>query len=334
MKVLVLGGAGYIGSHAVIELLKDNNEVVIMDNLSTGQKSNIQDKARFYKGDITKKKDLVKVFEAECSKKPFDVVMHFAAKLLVNESVSQPLTYYYNNVEGVRLMLETMTEYNIKNVIFSSTAAVYGAPEKDICEENDLLKPINPYGETKLACERLIRWVASAHNMNYGIFRYFNVAGADEKLKAGYNYNRQTITHLIPIVTEVALGYREKLSVFGDDYNTPDGTCIRDYIHVSDLARAHVLGAEYLIKKNESFIANLGSNDGYSVKEIISATEKIKPIKYTISERREGDPDKLIASNTQAKNVLAWEPKFDIYEIIKSDIAYRTKIANKVKFTR
>ena len=329
MKVLVIGGAGYIGSHAVLELIKDHNEVVIMDNLSTGRKSSVNKDSKFYFGDITKKDDLVKVFSEECSIKPFDVVMHFAAKLLVNESVEHPLEYYHNNVEGVRLMLEVMNKFNIKNIIFSSTAAVYGNPTGEECNEDDMLKPVNPYGETKLVCENMIKWVSKAHNLNYGIFRYFNVAGADDSLEIGYNYDRRIITHLIPIVAEVALGYREKLLVYGDDYETNDGTCVRDYVHVSDLAHAHVLGAHYLVDRNDCFIINIGSNDGYSVKEIIDETKKIIPIKYEIQSRREGDPAKLIASNEKAKNILGWAPQHGLEEIIKSDIAYRKKISNK-----
>ncbi|MDD2203507.1 MAG: UDP-glucose 4-epimerase GalE [Bacilli bacterium] len=329
MKVLVIGGAGYIGSHAVCKLLKSNNEVVIMDNLSTGRESSINNKAKFYLGDITQKDDLIKVFREECSIKPFDVVMHFAAKLLVNESVEHPLEYYHNNVEGVRLMLETMTEFGIKNIVFSSTAAVYGNPTKEECSEDDTLLPVNPYGETKLTCEKMIKWVSNTYGINYGIFRYFNVAGADESLEIGYNYERKIITHLIPIVAEVALGIREKLMVYGDDYETKDGTCIRDYVHVSDLANAHVLGANYLLAENKSFIINLGSNDGYSVKEIIEAAEKIYPIKYEMSKRREGDPAKLIASNNKAKELLGWGPKYDLFDIINSDIEYRKRLVKK-----
>ena len=200
MKVLVIGGAGYIGSHAVYELIKENNEVIVMDNLSTGRRNSIHKNAKFYLGDITKREYLIKVFEEECAIKPFDVVMHFAAKLLVNESTMKPLDYYYNNVEGVRLMLEVMKEFNVKNVIFSSTAAVYGNSLNDECLEDDILKPVNPYGETKLVCENMIKWVSNANNINYGIFRYFNVAGADASLEIGYNYNKKEITHLIPIV--------------------------------------------------------------------------------------------------------------------------------------
>ena len=329
MKVLIVGGAGYIGSHTTLELLKENNEVIIIDNISSGKEENLIKEATFYNGDITNKDDLMKVFSNECNKKPFDMVMHFAAKTLVGESVEKPLEYYYNNVEGVRLLLEVMTEFNIKNIIFSSTAAVYGEPDKEICEEDDILKPINPYGASKLACEEMIKWVSNAYNMNYGIFRYFNVAGADESLTIGYNYNKKVITHLIPIVAEVALGIREKLKVFGDNYNTPDGTCIRDYLHVTDLAKAHILGAHYVLDNNKSFTVNLGTSSGYSVKEIIKATESILPMKYEVTEKRPGDPDKLVASSKKAKEILGWTPEHDIYSIIKTEIDYRKKLDEK-----
>lgn len=325
MKVLVIGGAGYIGSHAVYELIRDNHEVVIMDNLSTGDRDFIHKDARFYFGDITKKEDLVNVFKEECAIKPFDVVMHFAAKLIVPESMKMPLEYYYNNVEGVRLMLETMREFGIKNVVFSSTAAVYGNPEKSVCEEDDITIPINPYGESKLASERMIKWVCMAYDMNYCIFRYFNVAGADKSLEIGLK--KDTITHLIPITVQTLLGIRDKMTVYGDDYDTPDGTCIRDYIHVSDLAQAHVLGAKYILENNKSILLNLGSNEGYSVKEIINEVSKYGSVNYEIGPRREGDPAKLIASNERAKEILGWSPKHNLASIIESDIKYRTKIS-------
>ena len=324
MKVCVIGGAGYIGSHAVYELIRDGHEVVVIDNLSTGLERMVHKDAKFYLGDITKKEELNNIFKKECEIKPFDVVMHFAAKLIVPESVTHPLEYYHNNVEGVRIMLEVMVENNIKNVVFSSTAAVYGEPVKPVCEEDDLTKPINPYGESKLACEKLIEWVSKAHDLNYCIFRYFNVAGADESLEIGLD--KEKLTHIVPIVNEVALGKREKVMVFGDDYDTPDGTCIRDYIHVTDLAQAHILGAKYILKNNKSLLVNLGSNEGYSVMEVIKEVEKISPVKYEMDARREGDPAKLIASNKRAKEILGWEPKYKLFEIVKSDYDFRAKI--------
>jgi UDP-glucose 4-epimerase len=325
MKVLVVGGAGYIGSHAVYELIRDGHEVVVIDNLSTGLKDMIHKDAKFYLGDITKKEQLVGIFKEECAIKPFDVVMHFAAKLIVPESVSKPLEYYYNNIEGMRTMLEVMIEFGIKNVVFSSTAATYGNPVKPICEEDDYTKPINPYGNTKLADEFLIKDVCNAYNMNYCIFRYFNVAGADESLEIGLK--KDNLTHLIPIVIQAALGLREKVIVYGDDYDTRDGTCIRDYIHVSDLARAHVLGAKYILENNKSILLNLGSNEGYTVKEVIDEVSKIMPVKYEIGPRRPGDPAMLIASNKKAKEILGWSPKYTLKDIIRTDMEFRKKIS-------
>ncbi|NLV90757.1 MAG: UDP-glucose 4-epimerase GalE [Tenericutes bacterium] len=324
MKVLVIGGAGYIGSHAVYELIRDNNEVIVMDNLSTGKENMIHKSAKFYLGDITKKEDLDKVFDSE---KNIDVVMHFAAKLIVPESVKMPLEYYYNNVEGVRLMLDAMIRYGVKNVVFSSTAAVYGEPIKPICEEDDITLPINPYGASKLATENMIKWVCNAYNMNYCIFRYFNVAGADKSLDIGLD--KDNLTHLIPIVTQTILGIRNKMKVFGDDYDTPDGTCIRDYIHVTDLALAHILGAKYILNNNKSILVNLGSNNGYSVKEVIDAASIYGKVNYEIVERREGDPAKLIASNSKAKDLLGWIPKYTLDDMIKTDLEFRRKINNK-----
>lgn len=321
MKVCVIGGAGYIGSHAVYELIRAGHEVIVIDNLSTGLKEMIHEDAKFYLGDITKKEELVDVFKKECSVRPFDVVMHFAAKLIVPESVTHPLEYYHNNVEGVRIMLEVMTEFDIKNVVFSSTAAVYGNPIKTVCEEDDPTEPINPYGDSKLASEKMIKWVCAAYDMNYCIFRYFNVAGADPSLKIGLK--KDNLTHLIPVTIQTALGIRDKMVVFGDDYDTPDGTCVRDYIHVSDLARAHVLGAEYLTKNHKSLLVNLGSNEGYSVKEVIQEVEKEYPVNYEIVGRRQGDPAKLIASNKKAKELLGWVPKYTLHDMIETDLGFR-----------
>jgi len=329
MKVLVIGGAGYIGSHAIYELIRNNHEVVVIDNLSTGLREMVHKDAKFYLGDITKKETLIPIFEKEMMKKPIDVVMHFAAKLIVPESITKPLEYYHNNVEGVRIMLEVMKEFGIKNVVFSSTAAVYGNPDKYICEETDPTNPINPYGESKLASEKLIKWVCQAHNMNYCIFRYFNVAGADHSLEIGLK--KDNLTHLIPITIQTALGLRDKMYVFGDDYDTKDGTCIRDYIHVSDLARAHVLGAEYLTKNSKSLLVNLGSNSGFTVKEVILEVEKIMPVNYEIHPRREGDPAKLIASNKKAKELLGWTPKYNLHDIIETDLGFRKKMMSEIK---
>lgn len=323
MKVCVIGGAGYIGSHAVYELIRDNNEVVVIDNLSTGLKEMVHKEAKFYLGDITKKEELNKIFKKECMKKPFDAVMHFAAKLIVPESLDKPLEYYYNNVEGVRIMLEVMNENKLKNIIFSSTAAVYGEPVKSICEEDDPTIPINPYGETKLASEQMIKWVCKRYDMNYCIFRYFNVAGADSSLEIGLK--KDNLTHLIPVVIQTALGIRNQITVFGNDYDTIDGTCVRDYIHVTDLAKAHILGAKYIQNNNKSILLNLGSNNGYSVKEIITEVEKIKHVNYKVGPRRAGDSARIIASNKKASNILGWKPEKNLNDIINNDMNFRMK---------
>ena len=323
MKVLVVGGAGYIGSHTVYELLRANHQVVVFDNLSTGHQEFVPKGATFYQGDITNKKALDTVFENE----KIDAVMHFAAKIIVPESVTEPLSYYYNNVEGVRVLLSSMKDYGIKQFIFSSTAAVYGEAN-GVCHEEDQAKPINPYGETKLAVEKMTKWAAQAHGMRYVIFRYFNVAGADKTLEIGYKAKKPT--HLIPIANEAALGIRDHLDVYGDDYDTKDGTCIRDYIHVSDLAQAHVLGVEYLNNGGASETMNLGSNQGFSNMEVVKTLESMHPLKYQYAPRRAGDPAILIASNDRAKKILGWEPKRTLADMIKSDLEFHKKsVTNK-----
>jgi UDP-glucose 4-epimerase len=250
--------------------------------------------------------------------------MHFAAKLIVPESVEQPLSYYENNVGGLRTLLEALVQYDIRRLVFSSTAAVYGQPEDGVCREDDPTSPINPYGETKLACEKMIHWVAAAHDMQYCIFRYFNVAGADASLEIGLD--KDQLTWLVPLIMQTALGLREKFYIFGDDYNTPDGTCVRDYIHVTDLARAHVLGAEYLMNSDRSLTANLGSGSGYSVKEVLDAALELFEFPYEYGERRPGDPDKLVADTSRAREVLGWRPELDLNSMLESDYNFRRKL--------
>jgi len=322
MKVFVAGGAGYIGSHTVYELLRAGHEVVVYDNLSTGLRKDVHPEASFYEGDILDKDRLLEVLQIERSSSgPVDVAMHFAAKLIVPESLEQPLAYYHNNVEGLRQMLAGLIEAEVKNIVFSSTAAVYGEPDKGVCSEDDPTLPINPYGETKLAAEHMIKWVGEAHGINHCIFRYFNVAGADDSLEIGLE--KDQLTHLIPLIMQSALGQREKLSVFGKDYDTPDGTCIRDYVHVTDLAKAHVLGAEYLNTQKDSILLNLGSGKGYSVKEVVDAAEELFPFKWEYTPRRPGDPAKLTADITSARERLNWRPKRGLKEILQSDYNFR-----------
>ncbi|HBG33043.1 MAG TPA: UDP-glucose 4-epimerase GalE [Acholeplasmataceae bacterium] len=322
MRVLVVGGAGYIGSHTVYELIKDHQEVIILDNLSSGYMELVHPEAKFYQGDIRLKADVVNVFKKE----KIDVVMHFAAKIIVPESVQIPLEYYYNNVEGVRVLLEVMNEFNVKKFVFSSTAAVYGEAS-GVCQEDMVTKPINPYGETKLACEKMISWVANAHDFKYVVFRYFNVAGADKSLKIGLM--KDQLTHLIPVAIQGIIGIRDHLTIYGNDYPTKDGTCIRDYIHVSDLAYAHVLGAHYLFDGGKSETINLGSSTGYTVLEVAQAVNEIAPLKVVIGPRRDGDPAELIASNEKARRILKWVPKYSLKDIVLSDYNYRKKISKK-----
>ena len=322
MKVLVIGGAGYIGSHVVYDLLKKDYQVVVLDNLSTGHKEVLPKNIKFYLGDITNYKDLVKVFKKE----NIDVVMDFAAKIIVPESINYPLEYFHNNTEGVRLILKAMHHFGVKKLVFSSTAAVYGNPNNGICCEDDLLLPINPYGESKLASEKLIKWAANAYGINYVIFRYFNVCGASSDLKTGLiskNY-----THIMPILTETMLGIRDNLVVFGNDYPTKDKTCIRDYIHVLDLSRAHILGIDYL-NTNSSNIFNLGSKSGYSVLDLINEANQISKVNYSFGPRREGDPAVLIANADKAKELLKFTPLYNLNEMIKSDYEFRKKLNGK-----
>ncbi|MDR0350225.1 MAG: UDP-glucose 4-epimerase GalE [Coriobacteriales bacterium] len=328
MKVLVVGGAGYIGSHTTYELIRAGHEVVVLDNLSTGSARNIHPQARFMWGDIRRKSDIARVLCAEAEGgAPVDVAMHFAAKLIVPQSVTEPLTYYETNVEGLRVMLEALVEHDVRNLVFSSTAAVYGEPSSSVCDEEDATLPINPYGETKLACERMIKWASAAHGLNYCILRYFNVAGADSSLEIGLD--KDQLTHLVPLIMQAALGIRDKLLIFGDDYDTPDGTCVRDYVHVTDLAQAHVLGAERILAGASSLLVNLGSGTGFSVKEVVDAANELFEVPFEYAPRRPGDPAKLIAGINRARTELGWEPRCNLRDILKSDYDFRRKLLGR-----
>lgn len=304
MTVLVLGGAGYIGSHAVCRLHDGGYDIVVADNLSTGHKEAVK-YGKFYQGDVRDKAFLDTLF----SENKIDAVMNFCAMSLVGESVSQPLQYYHNNVYGAICLLEKMVEYGVKTMVFSSTAAVYGEPEVIPILEEDLTLPSNPYGDSKLAVERLLKWCANAYDFRYASLRYFNVAGADYERGIGEAHANET--HLIPIVLQVALGGREKIQIFGNDYSTPDGTCVRDYIDVRDLCDAHVLALEYLVKGGESQAFNLGNGNGFSVLEVIEAARAVTghTIPQEIAPRRPGDPDRLVASSELAREILDWQPR-------------------------
>lgn len=304
MSILVLGGAGYIGSHCVYQLIDKGYEVVVVDNLQTGHKQAVHPKANVYQGDIRNRSFLKNVFNNE----KIDGVIHFAAHSLVGESMVDPLKYYDNNVYGTQIVLETMKEANVKYIVFSSTAATYGEPEKVPITEEMPTVPTSTYGETKLAIEKMMKWCEKAFDLKYVSLRYFNVAGARKTGEIGEDHNPET--HLIPVILETALGKREYITIFGDDYPTKDGTCIRDYIHVEDLIDAHILALQYLQNGGKSEIFNLGSSQGFTVKEIIETARKItgKPITAKIGERRPGDPSVLIASSEKAKRVLGWNP--------------------------
>ncbi|AAK80902.1 UDP-glucose 4-epimerase [Clostridium acetobutylicum] len=314
MSILVCGGAGYIGSHTVHELIESGKEVVIVDNLQSGHLQAVNKKAKFYKGDIRDSEFLDKVF----SENKIQSIIHFAANSLVGESMEKPLLYFNNNVYGMQILLESMVKHNIKNIVFSSTAAVYGEPKKIPILESDDTNPTNTYGETKLTMEKMMKWSSKAYGINYVALRYFNVAGALDDGSIGEDHNPET--HLIPLILQVPLKKRPFITVFGTDYPTPDGTCIRDYIHVIDLAAAHIKAVEYLENGGKSSIFNLGNGVGFSVKEMIDAAREVtkQNIKVVLGERRSGDPAQLVASSQKAKEVLGWSPKFtNVKDIIK-----------------
>lgn len=315
MSVLVCGGAGYIGSHCVYELIEKGESVVVVDNLQTGYKQAIHPNAKFYQGDIRDFQFLDKVFKEN----EIDAVIHFAANSLVGESMQLPLKYYNNNVYGTQILLEAMVANNVKRIVFSSTAAVYGEPECVPILENDRTKPTNAYGETKLAMEKMMKWADVAYGVKYIALRYFNVAGANENGLIGEAHNPET--HLVPLILQVPLGKREKIMIYGDDYQTKDGTCVRDYIHVIDLIDAHILAMNKLREGYDSDVFNLGNGSGFTVKEMIEAAKKVTgyEIPVEIAARRSGDPAVLVASSKKARKVLGWSPKFtDVEEVIRS----------------
>lgn len=314
MSVLVTGGAGYIGSHTVRELIKRNYDVIILDSLETGHKEAVTG-GKLYIGDIRDGVSVEKVFKEN----KIEAVIHFAAYSLVGESVKSPSKYYENNINSTRILLDTMVKYGCDKIVFSSSAAIFGEPENVPILENDKKEPTNPYGETKLAMENMLKWYDKAYNIKYVALRYFNAAGADISGEIGEDHSPET--HLIPIILDVAAGNREKIQIFGDDYPTKDGTCIRDYIHVTDLANAHILAIEKLKEGMNSASYNLGNGKGYSVKEVVDTVEKVtgKKLNKQLAPRREGDPAVLIASSEKACKELGWKPQYnDLYTIIET----------------
>ncbi|WP_027339025.1 UDP-glucose 4-epimerase GalE [Halonatronum saccharophilum] len=311
--ILVVGGAGYIGSHQVKMLNKQGYNVVVYDNLSTGYKALIT-VDNFVQGDLADKEKLRQVF----STYDIDAVMHFAAFIQVGESVKNPAKYYQNNVVNVINLLDVMLEHDVNKFIFSSTAAVYGEPEEIPIKEEQTKEPINPYGKSKLMVEEILEDYDKAYGLKYTCFRYFNASGADESGEIGEKHNPET--HLIPLILKTALGERGEIYIFGTDYDTKDGCCIRDFVHVNDLAKAHIKGLERLFNGGDSEIFNLGSGEGYSVKEIIDKAKEITEIDFKVTEdkRRAGDPAVLIADSSRAKDILDWQPTYTLEDIIRT----------------
>lgn len=318
--ILVAGGAGYIGSHMVALLVKRGYEVVVADNLRTGHWQAVKGARKMYVGDLRDGAFLHQIF----TENKIDGVINFAAFSLVGESVTNPLKYYGNNVEGAVSLLSAMQAHGVDKIVFSSTAAAYGEPEKQPIEEGDRTEPTNPYGATKLAIENMLKWCDCAYNIRYVALRYFNAAGSDTEAGIGEDHNPES--HLIPLVMKTALGQRDYIGIFGEDYPTPDGTCVRDYIHVKDLAEAHLLALEYLEWGGSSDVFNLGNGAGYSVREIIETARRItgKEIKAVVEPRRGGDPSVLIASNKKAAEVLGWKPVLGLDQIISDAWAWHS----------
>ena len=325
MRVLLTGGAGYIGSHTALSLIDSGYDVIIVDDLSTGNEKLIPKKAEFINCNINDSKKINSIF-----KKKISAVMHFAGYIEVEESVQNPKKYFQNNTQNAIKFFETCLNNNLENIIFSSTAAIYGNTNSNkLISEKNILKPINPYGESKLKTEQFILNVKK-NNYNYIILRYFNVAGADPKMRSGLISNKPT--HLIKIASEAATGKRENVMINGTDYNTPDGSPIRDYIHVSDLAEIHVKALEYMVKNNQSEIFNCGYGKGHSVKEVLKITNKITKNKVKIinGPRRKGDAEFVVSDPSKLKQMIEWNPKYNKLEyIIKTAIDWELKLKNE-----
>lgn len=313
MKILITGGAGYIGSITNKLLVDQGHQTVIFDNLSTGHRLACGKSELIY-GDLK----IISDIELAFGKHKFDAVIHFAALALSGESMEKPALYYENNILGGLNLLETMRKYNCPNLIFSSTCAVYGYPGKLPVTESESYKPVSVYGSSKRMYEEIIEWYSQIYGIKYAILRYFNAAGADPQGTLGEAHPDET--HIIPIALEVAVGKRPKFKVFGNDYKTPDGTCIRDYIHVVDLAQGHIKALDYLISKKRSLTVNLGVGRGYSNMEVLKTIELVtgKKVPFDFTKRRAGDPDSIYADNTKAKTELNWQPKYDLKAIVES----------------
>ncbi|MFC6180386.1 UDP-glucose 4-epimerase GalE [Lactiplantibacillus daowaiensis] len=319
MSILVLGGAGYIGSHMVDRLIENGTDTVVVDNLVTGHRAAINSQAKFYQGDVRDADFLNHVFDQES----IEAVVHFAAFSIVPESMAKPLKYFDNNTGGMITLLEVMQAHDVKQIVFSSTAATYGTPKQIPIKETDPQLPINPYGASKLMMEQIMHWADVAYGVKFVALRYFNVAGAKPDGSIGEDHGPET--HLVPIILQVAQGKRDELKIFGDDYQTPDGTNVRDYVHVLDLADAHILALKYLAAGHDSNAFNLGSSTGFSNKQMLMAAREVtgQPIPATLAARRPGDPDSLVAASDKARDVLGWQPQYDdVKEIIKTAWAW------------
>ena len=316
VPVLVTGGAGYIGSHAVLALRDAGWPVAVIDDLSNGTREVVPADVPFYEGNIADRPLVERIFREQQTQ----AIMHFAGSIVVPESVEQPLKYYANNTLASHALISAAVAAGVKHILFSSTAAVYGAPDRVPIDEEDLKAPINPYGASKLMTERMLADASAAHPFNYGALRYFNVSGADPRGRSGQIGKGST--HLIKVACETAVGKRGEIAVYGSDYPTPDGTCIRDYIHVTDLAEAHVAALEWLVRHpGENLVMNCGYGRGLSVLEVLDAVDRANgvPIQRVMEERRAGDPPELVAGNARLMAVLGWRPKYDGIDTIVGD---------------
>ncbi len=323
MTVLVTGGAGYIGSHMVLELLDAGEKLVVLDNLSTGRRSAVPPGVELIVGDFG---DRALVTDLLASRN-VDAIIHFAAKIVVPESVADPLGYYLNNTAAARSLLACAVAQGVKHFIFSSTAAVYGEPEQNPVSEGESLKPVSPYGRSKLMVEWMLEDTAKAHDLRYVVLRYFNVAGADPRGRTGQSF--PNATHLIKVAVQTALGMRKGMEVFGTDYPTPDGSCLRDYIQVSDLARAHMAALQHLRRGGENLTANCGYERGYSVLEVVETVKRVSGVDFDvkISGRRPGDPAAIVAANERARNLLGWTPIHDnLDDIVRQALGWEKKL--------
>jgi UDP-glucose 4-epimerase len=330
VPVLVTGGAGYIGSHAVLALLDSGWPVAVIDDLSNGTREVVPDGVPFYQGNIADRALVERIFGEQGTQ----AVMHFAGSIVVPESVEQPLKYYANNTLASHALISAAIEAGVRHILFSSTAATYGVPARIPIDEDDPKQPINPYGASKLMTERMLADASAAHPFNYGALRYFNVAGADPHGRTGQIGKGST--HLIKIAAEAAVGKRDHVDVFGTDYPTPDGTCVRDYIHVSDLADAHVAALEWLVEHpGENLVMNCGYGEGLSVLEVLDAVDRANgaPLRRLMAGRRAGDPPELVAANTRLLATLDWRPKYaDIDRIVGDALAWERKLLDRRSF--